>query len=97
LRDPDPVVFFEHKGLYHASKEEVPDETEALPIGRAEIVQEGRGLTLIAYGAMLRVAVEAAETLQLEDGIGVEALDLLTISPLDGDTPPPSVPNPRPP
>src|SRR5262252_7368227 len=86
LRDPDPVVFFEHKGLYHASKEEVPDETEALPIGRAEIVQEGRGLTLIAYGAMLRVAVEVAETLQLEDGIGVEVLDLLTISPLDRET-----------
>jgi len=86
LRDPDPVVFFEHKGLYHASKEEVPDETEAMPIGRAQIVQEGRGLTLIAYGAMLRVALEVAETLQLEDGVGVEVLDLLTISPLDHET-----------
>ena len=83
IRDPDPVVFFEHKALYHASKEEVPDETEVMPIGRAQIVREGRGLTLIAYGAMLRVALEVAETLQAEDGVAPEVLDLLTISPLD--------------
>jgi pyruvate dehydrogenase E1 component beta subunit len=83
IRDPDPVVFFEHKALYHASREEVPDETEVMPIGRAQIVREGRGLTLIAYGAMLRVALEVAETLQAEDGVEPEVLDLLTISPLD--------------
>ncbi|HEY4908241.1 MAG TPA: alpha-ketoacid dehydrogenase subunit beta [Methylomirabilota bacterium] len=86
MRDPDPVVFFEHKALYHASKEEVPDETEVMPIGRAQIVQEGRGLTLVAYGAMLRVALEVAETLQAEDGVGPEVIDLLTISPLDRGT-----------
>jgi pyruvate dehydrogenase E1 component beta subunit len=86
IRDPDPVVFFEHKALYHASKEEVPDETEVMPIGRAQIAQEGRGLTLVAYGAMLRVALEAAETLQAEDGVGPEVIDLLTISPLDRET-----------
>ncbi len=83
IRDPDPVVFFEHKALYHASKEEVPDETEMMPIGRAQIAREGRGLTLIAYGAMLRVALEVADTLQAEDGVEPEVLDLLTISPLD--------------
>jgi len=83
IRDPDPVVFFEHKALYHASKEEVPDESEVMPIGRAQIVQEGSGLTLIAYGAMLRVALEAAETLRAEDGVVPEVIDLLTISPLD--------------
>ena len=83
IRDPDPVVFFEHKALYHASKEEVPDESETMPIGRAQVVREGRGLTMIAYGAMLRVALEAADTLQSEDGASVEVLDLLTISPLD--------------
>src|SRR5262244_1413204 len=82
IRDPDPVIFFEHKALYHAAKEEVPDETEALPIGRAEIVQEGRGLTLVAYGAMLRVALEVAETLQLEGGGGGGGPDLLTLPPL---------------
>jgi pyruvate dehydrogenase E1 component beta subunit len=86
IRDPDPVVFFEHKGLYHASKEEVPDETEVVPIGRAQIVQEGRGLTIVAYGAMLRVALETAETLQAEDGVAPEVIDLLTISPLDRET-----------
>jgi pyruvate dehydrogenase E1 component beta subunit len=83
IRDPDPVVFFEHKALYHASKEEVPDETEAMPIGRAQVAREGRGLTLIAYGAMLRVALEVADTLQVEDGVEAEVLDLLSISPLD--------------
>ena len=86
IRDPDPVVFFEHKALYHASKEEVPDESEAMPIGRAQVVREGRELTLIAYGAMLRVALEAAETLQAEDGVAPEVIDLLTISPLDRET-----------
>ena len=86
IRDPDPVVFFEHKALYHASKEEVPDESETMPIGRAQVVREGRGLTLIAYGAMLRVALEVAETLQAEDGVAPEVIDLLTISPLDRET-----------
>jgi len=86
IRDPDPVVFFEHKALYHASKEEVPDESEAMPIGRAQVVREGRGLTMVAYGAMLRVALEAAETLQAEDGVAPEVIDLLTISPLDRET-----------
>jgi pyruvate dehydrogenase E1 component beta subunit len=86
MRDPDPVVFFEHKALYHASKEEVPEETEVMPIGRAQIVQEGRGLTIVAYGAMLRVALEVAETLQAEDGVSPEVIDLLTISPLDRET-----------
>ncbi len=86
IRDPDPVVFFEHKALYHASKEEVPDETEVMPIGRAQIAREGRRLTLIAYGAMLRVALEVADTLQAEDGVEAEVLDLLTISPLDHET-----------
>src|SRR5204862_2114591 len=58
IRDPDPVVFFEHKALYHASKEEVPDESETMPIGKAQVAREGQRLTLIAYGAMLRVALE---------------------------------------
>jgi pyruvate dehydrogenase E1 component subunit beta len=86
IRDPDPVVFFEHKALYHASKEEVPDESETIPIGQAQVAREGRGLTLIAYGAMLRVALEVAETLQAEDGVEPEVIDLLTISPLDRET-----------
>ena len=86
IRDPDPVIFFEHKGLYHAAREEVPDESEALPLGRAQVVREGDDLTLIAYGAMLRVAREAADTLAQEDGAQAEVIDLLTISPLDRET-----------
>src|SRR5918992_2788101 len=62
IRDPDPVIFFEAKALYHAAKEDVPDEIEAMEIGRAQVVREGRDITLIAYGAMLRLAREAADT-----------------------------------
>ncbi len=86
IRDPDPVIFFEAKGLYHAAREDVPDEIETLPIGRAQVVQEGKDLTLIAYGAMLRVAREAAQVLHDEDGAEAEVIDLLTISPLDRET-----------
>jgi pyruvate dehydrogenase E1 component beta subunit len=86
IRDPDPVIFFEHKGLYHATREDVPEESEALPLGRAQVVREGEDLTLIAYGAMLRVAREAAATLAEEDGAQAEVIDLLTISPLDRET-----------
>src|SRR6516162_4036459 len=86
IRDPDPVVFFEAKALYHAVKEEVPDEPEAMPIGRARVVREGRDVTLVSYGAMLAVAREAAEVLVAEDGIEAEVIDLLTISPLDRET-----------
>ncbi len=86
IRDPDPVIFFEAKALYHAAKEDVPDEVEAVPIGRAHVVREGTDLTIVAYGAMLRVAREAAETLDGEDGVHAEVIDLLTISPLDRET-----------
>jgi pyruvate dehydrogenase E1 component beta subunit len=86
IRDPDPIIFFEHKGLYHAAKEDVPDEIETLPIGRAQVVREGSDLTLIAYGAMLRLAREAADALAEEDGVQTEVIDLLTIAPLDRET-----------
>jgi pyruvate dehydrogenase E1 component beta subunit len=86
IRDPDPVVFFEHKGLYHAAKEDMPDEPETIEIGRAHVVREGRDLTLIAWGAMLRVAREAAEILEAEDGASPEIIDVLTVAPLDRET-----------
>src|SRR5262250_2998199 len=66
IRDPDPVVFFEAKALYHAAREDVPDEPEALPIGHARVDREGRDLTLVTYGAMLRVCREAADVLREE-------------------------------
>src|SRR5262249_47532143 len=86
IRDPDPVVFFEAKALYHAAREDVPDEPETMPIGQAHIDREGRDLTLVGYGAMLRVCRDAAEQLRAEDGVETEIIDLLTISPLDRAT-----------
>jgi pyruvate dehydrogenase E1 component beta subunit len=86
IRDPDPVIFFEAKALYHAAREDVPDETESLPLGQAHVDREGRDLTIVTYGAMLRVCREAADVLRDEDGVQAEIIDLLTISPLDCDT-----------
>jgi pyruvate dehydrogenase E1 component beta subunit len=83
IRDPDPVIFYESKALYRAFREEVPEEEEVLPIGRPRIVRAGDDITLIAYGAMLRPTLEAAEELQKQDGLGAEVIDMLTISPLD--------------
>ena len=68
IRDPDPVIFFEAKALYHAAKEDVPDEIETMEIGRAHVDRPGTDLTLVAYGAMVRVAREAADRLKEEDG-----------------------------
>lgn len=86
IRDPDPVIFLEPKALYHAVREEIPDEEETLPIGRARIAREGKDLTLVAYGAMIRPVLEAAELLHDEDGAEAEVVDLLTVSPLDRET-----------
>ena len=83
IRDPDPVIFYEAKALYRAFREEVPEEEEVLPIGQSQIIREGKDLTMIAYGAMIRAAIEAAEQLRAADGIETEIIDLLTISPLD--------------
>ncbi len=83
IRDPDPVVFYESKALYRAFREEVPDAVETMPIGQPQIAREGDDVTLIAYGAMLRPALAAADTLAGEDGVQAEVIDLLTLSPLD--------------
>jgi len=85
IRDPDPVIFYESKALYRAFREEVPDEEETMPIGRSQIVREGDDLTMIAYGAMMRPALEAAAILEDEEGLHAEVIDLLTISPLDDE------------
>jgi pyruvate dehydrogenase E1 component beta subunit len=85
IRDPDPVIFYEGKALYRAFREEVPDAEETLPIGQPQLVAEGKDLTLISYGAMMRPTLEAAAELKNKDGIAAEVIDLLTISPLDED------------
>ena len=82
IRDPDPVIFYEPKALYRAFREEVPEEQETMPIGTSQIIRKGDDLTLIAYGAMIRPTLEAADELEKND-IQAEVIDLLTISPLD--------------
>jgi pyruvate dehydrogenase E1 component beta subunit len=83
IRDPDPVIFYEPKAIYRAFREEVPEEEETFPIGRSQVVRQGRDLTLVAYGAMLRPTLEAAEELKRRQGVEAEVIDLLTLSPLD--------------
>jgi pyruvate dehydrogenase E1 component beta subunit len=82
IRDPDPVIFYEPKALYRAFREEVPETEETMEIGKSVIMREGDDLTIIAYGAMLRPALEAADELQ-KDGVKAEVIDLLTVAPLD--------------
>jgi len=86
IEDPDPVVFCEPKAVYRAFREEVPDEREAWPPGRARVVREGADLTLIAFGAMMRPALEAAADLEDERGASLEVIDLQSISPIDTET-----------
>ena len=85
IRDNDPVIFFEHKGLYRKIKEELPAEEYTVPIGKAKVVREGRDLTVVTYGSMVWVALDAAEKLA-EEGASVEVVDLRTLVPLDRDT-----------
>ena len=85
IRDPDPVIFYEPKGLYRAFREEVPDEEETMEIGKSQRVREGDDLTLISYGAMMRPTLEAAEMLEEKDGVKADVIDLLTLSPLDDE------------
>jgi pyruvate dehydrogenase E1 component beta subunit len=82
IRDPDPVVFLEPKRIYRAIREEVPEGDNVIPLGKARLVQEGKDVTVIAWGAMVREAVAAAEQLK-GDKIDLEIIDLRTISPMD--------------
>jgi 2-oxoisovalerate dehydrogenase E1 component beta subunit len=82
IRDPNPVLYFEHKYLYRRIKDELPAGAEPVPLGRARLARTGRDLSVISYGAMLHVALEAAERLAAE-GFDLEVLDLRTIKPLD--------------
>jgi pyruvate/2-oxoglutarate/acetoin dehydrogenase E1 component len=82
IRDNDPVIFFEHKGLYRRIKEDLPAEEYTVPLGKAKVLREGRDLTIVAYGAMVWAALEAADKLATE-GVSAEVIDLRTLLPLD--------------
>ncbi|QQK79789.1 alpha-ketoacid dehydrogenase subunit beta [Salicibibacter cibi] len=82
IRDPDPVLFFEHKKAYRLVKGEVPDDDYTVPIGTADVKREGEDVTVITYGLCVQFALEAAEKLEAE-GISTHVLDLRTIYPMD--------------
>lgn len=84
IRDPNPVVFLEHKKLYRSIKEPLPPGSYELPLGKARLVRAGDDVTLVTWGAMVHTSIEAAKLLAA-DGISVEIVDLQTIVPLDWD------------
>ncbi|NOU28909.1 MAG: alpha-ketoacid dehydrogenase subunit beta [Polyangiaceae bacterium] len=85
IRDPDPVLFFEPKRIYRASKGDVPEGDYTVPIGKARIAREGDDVTVLAWGAMLYEAMAAAEQAS-EQGVEAEIVDLRTLWPVDIDT-----------
>ena len=84
IRDPDPVLFFEPKRVYRAAKGEVPDGDYTVPLGVAATVRSGKDVTVLAYGAMLYEAVDAA-TKAAAQGVDAEIIDLRTLWPVDID------------
>ena len=85
IRSNDPVIFLEPTKLYRAEKQDVPEAPYEIPLRQAAVVREGRDLTIVAWGAMIPVAREAASAADA-DGIGVEIIDLRTLSPMDRKT-----------
>ena len=85
IRDPNPVIFCEHKFLYRRQKAVLPDAETLYPLGKAQVLQEGDDVSLIAYGISTVTALEAAEQLA-EDGISAEVVDLRTLVPFDAET-----------
>ncbi len=84
IRDDDPVLYFEHKYLYRRIKEDLPEGEEIItPIGKARIARAGTDLTIVTWSAMVWKALEAAETIERDDGASVEVLDLRTLVPMD--------------
>jgi 2-oxoisovalerate dehydrogenase E1 component beta subunit len=82
IRDPDPVMFFEHKKTYRLIKGEIPEGDYVTPIGKAAIRREGTNLSVFAWGLMVHYCMQAADELE-GDGISVEVVDIRTIAPLD--------------
>ena len=85
IRDPDPVIFFEHKNLL-SSKCEVPDGEHVVPLGKAAVLREGSDITVIALAAMVPRALKAAEALAAEHGISATVIDVRSLVPLDTQT-----------
>lgn len=82
IRDPDPVIYFEHKFLYRRIKEDLPGEDYTVPIGKAAVRRSGSDISVITYGAMVFLALDAAKELEKE-GIDLEVVDMRTLLPYD--------------
>ncbi|SNR45141.1 2-oxoisovalerate dehydrogenase E1 component [Maribacter sedimenticola] len=82
IEDPNPVLFFEHKGLYRSSYQEVPVDYYTLPFGKASLIREGASITIVTYGAGVHWALETLDTLGIDSA---DVLDLRTLQPLDID------------
>lgn len=85
IRDPDPVIYFEQKKLYWELKGEVPAGDYTVPLGKADLKRKGEHISLITYGSMVHLAVQAAELLEKEE-ISLEVIDLRSLTPLDEET-----------
>ena len=85
IRDPNPVLFFEHKRAYRTIKEDVPDDHE-VPLGKARIHRQGADLTVVSYGMMLYTALQVAQKLSEEQGVEAEVIEPRTLYPLDKET-----------
>ncbi len=85
IRNPDPVIFLEPKRIYRMVKQDVPDNGEALPLGKCFTLKQGTDITLVSWGASMHETMNAAQKLA-EEGISAEVIDVATIKPLDIDT-----------
>ena len=84
IRDNDPVIFMESELMY-GDKGEVPEEEYLIPLGQAKIVKEGKDVTIVSFGKIIKVALEAAAELE-KDGVSVLVIDLMTVRPIDYPT-----------
>ncbi len=85
IRDPDPVIFLEPKRIYRAVKQEVADDGIALALDDSFVLREGKDVTLVTWGAMVKETLAAAGTLAAE-GVSAEVIDVVTLKPLDMET-----------
>ncbi|MCZ6484459.1 MAG: alpha-ketoacid dehydrogenase subunit beta [Acidobacteria bacterium] len=86
IRDNNPIIFLEPKRLYRAVKGEVPEGEYIIELGKATVARAGKDITIVTYGAMVHVTLEAAEKAAQENQISVEVIDLRTLLPYDIDT-----------
>ena len=83
INDPNPVLFFEHKGLYRSIRQEVPSGYYTIPFGKASVLRKGNQITVISYGAAVHWALE---TLDKHTEVDADVIDLRTLQPLDTET-----------